>query len=290
MIKTLALTIAALIILFSALATAANQQPDLMQANVYSSESHGIELPHYWVSEKYDGVRAYWNGTQLLSRQGNQYHAPSWFIDALPDSPLDGELWLGRGQFDQLSGIVRKKKAIDSEWRQVRYMVFDLPHENDTFDQRLAAMRLLDLQSAWVVIAKQWRVNSETELFMQLDEFVANNAEGLMLHDGRSYYSASRSDDLIKLKPRLDQEAIVLSYETGKGKYVGLMGSMWVEALIPNEQGVLEKRRFKIGSGFSDAERAAPPAIGSQITFQYSGLTSKGNPRFPRFWRQRAVD
>lgn len=279
-----------LIALFGAFASMAKNQPDLMLANVYSSPSHAFELSHYWVSEKYDGVRAYWNGTQLISRQGHVYNAPEWFVEKFPSDPLDGELWLARGQFDRLSGIVRKHVPLDEEWQQVRYMVFDLPSDTGTFDQRLVKMRALSSLPSWLIIIKQWRVETEAELLQQLDQFVADNAEGLMLHDGRSYYSASRGNDLIKLKPRLDREAIVVSYETGKGKYLGLMGSMWVTALMPNQQGVLEKRTFKIGSGFTDAERRDPPPIGSQITFQYSGLTSKGNPRFPRYWRRRSLE
>jgi len=66
-----------------------------------------------------------------------------------------------------------------------------------------------------------------------------------------------------------------------------MMGALWVEALITNEEGLAVRQRFKIGSGFTAAERKEPPAIGSEITFKYSGLTSKGKPRFVRYWRMR---
>lgn len=263
-------------------------KPALILANVYQhSSGSSIELSDYWVSEKYDGVRAYWDGKRLLSRQGYEYHAPEWFIVDFPKIALDGELWLGRGQFDRLSGIVRKKEPIDNEWQQVRYMVFDMPDQAGSFDQRLMAMRSLMINPPWLIVAKQWRVNTEAELLTQLAVLVKGNAEGLMLHKGRSGYLAKRSDDLLKLKPSFDMEGTVLGYERGKGKYLGMMGALWIEALITNARGEVIKQTFKLGSGFSDYERAHPPKIGSEITFQYSGLTSHGKPRFARYWRVR---
>lgn len=263
--------------------------PELMLANVYGkSASKHFDITQYWVSEKYDGVRAYWNGERLISRQGHEYRAPQWFIANFPDQPLDGELWLARGQFDRLSGIVRKKTPVDDQWRLVRYMVFDMPQSPGTFNQRLIALQSLHAKPEWIEIIKQWQVNSETVLLDQLQTFVANGAEGLMLHHGRSLYSAKRSDDLLKLKPSLDSEGIVLSYEEGKGKFIGMMGAIWVEALIPDTTGNEILQRFKIGTGFTHAERQSPPPIGSEITFQYSGLTSKGKPRFVRYWRIRS--
>lgn len=271
----------------------ADDKPELMLANVYSSYAHKAELPHYWVSEKYDGVRAYWDGKRFISRQGHSYNAPEWFIENLPDFPLDGELWLGRGQFDRLSGIVRTKIPNDEEWAFVRFMIFDLPADGGDFDQRLNTLKTLKTLSrlktlpAWIEVAKQWKVKSETDLLQQLDSFVAQGAEGLMLHDGRSLYSAQRSNDLIKLKPSRLSEAIVLSYVEGKGKYLGKMGALWVEARITNPEGVKTTKTFKIGSGFSDQDRENPPAIGSNIMFKYSGLTSKGVPRFAHYWHLR---
>lgn len=266
------------------------EKPALMLANVLQKDSD-INLSYYWVSEKYDGVRAFWDGERLLSRQGNEYHAPLWFVAGLPKIPLDGELWLGRGLFDRLSGIVRKHTPIAEEWRQVRYMVFDLPRHTGTFDERLSVLQSLTerayLQPSHLVIVPQWRVDTEDELLAQLSTFVKNNAEGLMLHDGRSLYAAKRSDDLLKLKPSFDREGIITDYEPGRGKYEGMMGALWVESFLPNEEGALVKHTFKIGSGFSDKERANPPGIGREITFQYSGLTSKGKPRFVRYLRVR---
>lgn len=266
----------------------ADNKPELMLASVYSSQSHQTDLNHYWVSEKYDGVRAYWNGEQFISRQGSIYPAPEWYSKDLPNYPLDGELWLGRGQFDPLSGIVRTQIPNDENWRSVRFMVFDMPEHSGRFNQRLKALNTLQISQdlpAWVEIVKQWKVKNEVLLLQQLSDLVAQGAEGLMLHDGRSFYSAKRNDDLIKLKPTMDSEGVVMSYVDGKGKFQGKMGAMWVKGTVLDEQGGSSIKTFKIGSGFSDFERANPPAIGSEITFKYSGLTSNGLPRFVRFWR-----
>src|SRR5690606_1286923 len=82
---------------FSAL-TYAGKPPALLLANVYQNSA---DVADYWVSEKLDGVRAYWDGQQLISRQGNRFNAPPWFTANFPDTPLDGELWGGRGTFEQ---------------------------------------------------------------------------------------------------------------------------------------------------------------------------------------------
>ena len=263
-------------------------KPKLMLANVYGKKSNSsVDVRDYWVSEKYDGVRAYWDGKRLISRQGNEYHAPPWFTENFPKETLDGELWLARGQFDRLSGIVRKKEPLDDEWHLVRYMVFDMPNSSGIFNQRIHDMALLTELPSWLIIVPQWRVSDDAALLMQLETYVAKKAEGLMLHRGNSLYSAKRSNDLLKLKPSFDSEGLVVGYEEGKGKYLGMMGALWVEAEITNEEGVGIKQRFKIGSGFTDKERKVPPEIGSEITFKYSGLTTKGKPRFVRYWRVR---
>ncbi|MDP3031565.1 MAG: DNA ligase, partial [Rhodocyclaceae bacterium] len=79
----------------------ATDAPALLLAERYQG---GIDVSQYWVSEKLDGVRAYWDGRQLRFRSGNVILAPAWFIAALPAHSLDGELWLGRGTFERLSG------------------------------------------------------------------------------------------------------------------------------------------------------------------------------------------
>lgn len=252
--------------------------PALPLANVYEQ---GQPLEGYWISEKLDGVRALWDGRRFLSRSGYEYRAPAWFTERFPDHALDGELWMGRGRFAELSGAVRKSVPDDSEWQQVRFMVFDMPLPGVRFDQRLERLSevVAKADSAYLAVVEQHRALTHDHLMARLDEVVAAGGEGLMLKLGSSHYNAGRSDDLLKVKPYFDDEAVVVRQLPGKGKYEGMMGAL----LVQLDNG----RRFRIGSGFSDADRAAPPAPGTIITFKYHGYTVTGLPRFASFIRIR---
>lgn len=249
--------------------------PGLILANIYRPT---INLQDYWVSEKFDGVRAYWNGRQLVSRQGNIFQAPDWFSDPLPGFALDGELWIGRGKFDLLSGLVRRQSA---NWSEIRYMVFDLPNSPDIFDKRLIQLKTIieSINVPHIQLIQQFKVSTHEKLMKKLENIVDKGGEGLMLHTGSSLYKSTRTNDLLKLKKHLDAEAIVVGHTPGKGKFTGMLGSLEVETS--------DKRRFRIGTGFSDAERKSPPAVGTTITYKYFGLTNKGTPRFASFLRIR---
>jgi DNA ligase-1 len=243
----------------------------------------GVDPVPYWVSEKLDGVRAVWDGEELRFRSGNPIHAPAWFTRGLPPQPLDGELWLGRGQFDRLSGIVRKTVPVDEEWRQVKYMLFELPDAPGTFSERIEAMSQLVARTGLPHLAmiRQFRVGDAAELARRLDEVMKAGGEGLMLHRADAVFRAGRSDDLLKLKPWDDAEAVVVAHLPGQGKYAGKLGALLVR--LP------DGRRLRIGSGFSDAQRADPPAVGTTITYRYRGVSASGLPRFATFLRVRPV-
>ncbi|MFA7552739.1 MAG: DNA ligase [Spongiibacteraceae bacterium] len=257
--------------------TLAAQAPALALAKTYNEN---IELDQYWVSEKLDGIRAYWDGKQLISRQGHIIHAPTWFTALLPTQTLDGELWSGRGQFERTTSIVRKHKPIDKGWRDIRYMVFDLPASKQVFTQRLQQLRqLLNNPESPAQLIPQIKITDQATLDAELQRIVLAGGEGLMLHHGEALYRAGRSNDLIKLKPYYDAEATVIGYRAGKGKYRGQMGSLQVETAA----GI----QFYIGSGFSDQQRKAPPPLGTIISYRYYGLTHNGIPRHSSFIRQR---
>ncbi|HEX5419813.1 MAG TPA: DNA ligase [Gammaproteobacteria bacterium] len=262
---------------------AADHPPPLvMLANVYDSEAAAeIDLSDYWVSEKYDGIRAYWDGRELLTREGNRIHAPAWFVAGWPHAALDGELWVGRGLFEEVSATVLDAHPDDAAWRRVRYMVFDLPAHAGSFTQRLAALASLlsDLPVPWVRLVPQVKVADRAALERKLQEVVTAGGEGLMLHRGSSHYRGGRTEDLLKFKPIADAEARVIAYLPGKGKYSGLLGAL----VVQRPDGL----RFSLGSGFTDAQRRDPPPLGSWITYNYQGLTENGIPRFARFVRVR---
>ena len=256
-------------------------KPALMLANIYHE---GINLSEYWVSEKYDGVRAIWDGKQLVSRGGNIYHAPKWFTQVLPKQKLDGELWIARQSFEQVVSTVRDKFPDDAAWRQIKFMVFDLPELPNSFDERLKKMEevIKNIDTPWVKMVRQWKVASHPELMKELEVITKAGAEGLMLHKGSSFYKGKRSGDLLKVKSYEDAEATVVKHIKGKGKYTNMLGAMMVE--MPNGT------QFKIGSGFSDLERQNPPAVGKIITYQYRGKTKNGVPRFATYLRVREVE
>lgn len=249
----------------------------LMLAQVYHL-GDALDLRDWWISEKYDGIRAYWDGHQLWSRSGKPLPAPSFFTQSLPQEALDGELWAGRGRFEQTSSIVRRQSDAQEDWRQLRYCIFDLPDAPGPFTQRLARLRSLPLQRPAQAVSF-FQLQNPAQLRERLDAVLAAGGEGLMLHRGDSAYVGKRSPDLLKLKPHDDAEARVIAHVPGKGRLQGLMGALEVE----DDAG----RRFRIGSGFSDAQRRAPPAIGSRISYTYNGLTAQGLPRFARFQRLR---
>ena len=167
-------------------------KPALMLANVYHE---GVDLDNYWVSEKYDGVRAIWNGTQLVSRGGNIYHAPAWFTQDLPKQKLDGELWISRQSFELVVSTVRDKSPDEQAWKQIKFMVFDMPELQTSFDERLVKMKahIKEINLPWVKMVKQWKVVSHATLMQQLGVITKAGAEGLMLHKGSSLYKGKRS-------------------------------------------------------------------------------------------------
>lgn len=256
----------------------AEAPPALLLARVYQP---GLPLQDYWVSEKYDGVRGHWDGQRLRTRGGETITPPAWFTAGWPATALDGELWAGRGRFAEAQSTVRQQHAGDAAWRNMRYMVFDLPTHPGRFDERLPALQaaVAAIAQPWVQAVPQRRVASHEALHALLERTVRAGGEGLMLHRGASHYQAGRSDDLIKLKTHEDAEARVLAHLPGKGQHAGRMGALLVE--MPDGQ------RFRLGAGFSDADRAAPPPIGSWVTYRYRGVHASGLPRFASFVRVR---
>lgn len=254
------------------------QPAAVMLANVYRP---GLALPDYWVSEKYDGVRGYWDGAQLWTRGGEPINAPAWFTAGWPSVPLDGELWAGRGQFSLAVSTVRQHRADDAAWRKIRFMVFDLPAHGGNFDARILALQQLlpPGRNPWLQAAPQRRVASHRDLQALLAQTVQAGGEGLMLHRGASLYRGLRSNDLLKFKLFEDAEARVIGHLAGKGKYRGKLGALLVETA----RGL----RFKLGAGLSDAERADPPPIGAWVSYRFRDLNPSGVPRFASFLRIR---
>ena len=267
-----------LVLLIYCYPLSAASKPELVLAKVYSAD---IDVEQYWVSEKLDGVRAFWDGKQLISRGGNIIAAPAWFVADFPAQALDGELWLDRNKFAEILSIVSKHQPIDSEWQTIGYYVFELPDAAGTFTERIRAMQAIHQQqnSPYLKVVPQFRVANKAELFAKLSELEQLGAEGLMLHHQDALYKTGRSSDLLKLKTYQDTEAEVIGYRPGRGKYQGMVGALIVRTP--------EGKEFAIGSGLTDVLRQTPPEIGTVITYRYNGYTNNGIPRFARFLRVR---
>ena len=250
----------------------------VLLAQIYQQ---GVEVPQYLVSEKLDGVRAIWDGKVLKTRAGNVIAAPVWFTSTLPATPLDGELWMAHGQFDALSGAVRKVEPVEAEWRKIQYMVFELPNAPGTFAER--AKQILQIvkqtHAAHLKAVPQFYVKDDAALKRKLTQIVAAGGEGLMLHRADALYVTGRSPVLLKLKLALDAEATVIAHTAGRGKYLGKLGAL----VVQTPEGV----QFKLGTGFSDAQRENPPKIGSVVTYTYRDVTKSGKPKFASFLRER---
>lgn len=242
----------------------------------------GLDPAGYWVSEKLDGVRALWDGRTLRFRSGRTVAAPAWFLAKLPATPLDGELWMGHGTFDALSGAVRRTQPLDADWQQVKYMVFELPKAegaSTTFTQRIWQMQAVVKATGWPQLqaVEQIEMANHAALQARLKSVIAAGGEGLVLHRASAPVTSGRSDVLLKLKAVQDAEAEVVGHVPGKGKFEGMLGALEVKAA--------SGQTFKLGTGLSDAQRQNPPAIGSTVTYTYRDVTPSGKPRFASFLR-----
>ncbi len=240
------------------------------------------DLEGWWMSEKLDGVRAYWDGEKFISRQGNVYQAPDWFIEDLPkDLHLDGELWLDRKAFQRAVSIVRRQDK-NNDWKEIRYVVFDAPKIDDVFEARMTLVQQLfdELASSYAQAHLHVRCKGLEHLREELAKVEALGGEGLMLRKPRSKYELGRSFTLLKVKSFHDAEATVIEHLPGTGKHKGRLGALSVE--------LADGTRFSVGTGFSDAERENPPAVGTLITFRYQEFSDRGVPRFPSFVRIRS--
>lgn len=252
--------------------------PGILLAHAWDNSS---DLTGWWMSEKLDGVRAYWDGKQFVSRQGNIFMAPDWFTEDLPSGVhLDGELWIARKTFQRTVSIVRRQDR-GKEWEEVKYLVFDAPQVDDVFEARMAYLQQLldETRPRYATPHAQERCRDVGHLLEELKRVEAAGGEGLMLRQPNSRYEFGRSHSLLKVKTFHDAEARVLEYLPGTGKHKGKMGALSVEL----SNGI----KFAIGTGFTDKERANPPPIGSIVTFRYQELTDAGVPRFPSFVRAR---
>jgi DNA ligase-1 len=274
-INTLKALLLVLLMAFSNLLTA---NDSVLLLKTYNAQNH--KVMGWLMSEKLDGIRAIWNGEQLLSKQGNPIHAPDWFLQQLPPFAIDGELWTQRNDVENISSIVRQQQP-DQRWQQISYQIFEVPNQAGGLMDRLAVLSefLNEHPSSFIHIIEQRKISSKNQLKQQLQQVTALGGEGLVVRNPDTPYHTGRSDQALKIKPYQDAECTVIGYKAGKGKYAGKTGSLKCQL----DSGLI----IFLGSGLSDQQRLTPPALGSLVTFKYYGLTKNKKPRFPIFLRIR---
>lgn len=248
----------------------------LQKALIYKDQN----ISGWLMSEKLDGIRAYWDGKNLLTRQGKIFHPPASFIKNFPLFELDGELWSKRGDFENIQSIVLDESP-ESKWSQIKYNIFEVPHAKGDFLARLqkAQKYINENNLEHVQIIEQTTCNTKKELDNFLKSVVAQGGEGVVIKDGSLEYFEGRSDSVLKVKLAQDMEGKVIGYKDGTGKFKGMMGSL----IVALDDGV----KFNIGSGFSDEQRKNPPLMGSMVTFKYFGFTKNKKPKFASFMHVR---
>lgn len=248
-----------------------------MLPKVYSEQ---VDIDGWLMSEKLDGVRGYWDGQQLFSKNGHRLNPPEEFICDLPEFPIEGELWGGRGTFEQTVAIVKRKQSYDG-WLQLKFAIFDVPAAPGGFTQRIEIVQnwFAEHPSRHAFVISQIPLKNENHLQKELQRIEHLGGEGLIVRKPEAFYTAGRSMEILKVKSYQDAEATVVAQLPGKGRNQGRLGSLLVQ--------LDDGQQFRIGTGFNDAEREKPPSVGEVITFKYYGKYQSGLPKFPVFLRVR---
>lgn len=261
-------------LIFSLLSFSSTVLGEVMLLQTYTNQN----VEGWVMSEKLDGVRGFWDGEKLYTRQEKELHPPHYFLKNFPPFPIDGELFIERNQFERLAGIVKSQK--DKGWQEVVLHVFDVPKAKGNLFKRLQVLKdyLKENPTIHIQIIEQIPIQNKQQVDDFLKEIIAKQGEGIVVRNPNALYENKRSNQILKIKPVFDEECTVIAHHAGKGKFEGILGAISCQ----NDRGI-----FRIGSGFSNEERKNPPAIGTLITYQYRGLTSKGLPRFATFYRVR---
>ncbi|WP_321494680.1 DNA ligase [uncultured Desulfobacter sp.] len=253
------------------------QPPSLQKPGVFRGDQ---DLSGWVMSEKLDGIRGYWDGRHLVTRKGRIINSPSWFTKNFPPFELDGELWSSRGQYEFIQSVVLDAHPGEG-WKKITYNIFEVPNQQGYFFQRLGKAKLwfASHPHPWIRIIEQIPVKNKSDLDFFYKQIESNGGEGVIVKDPLKPYDTGRSTTVLKVKKARDMEGEVIAVNPGQGRNQGVMGSLTLRL----ENGV----EFKLGTGFTDKVRQAPPPIGTQVTFKYHGFTKTGVPKFASFLRIR---
>jgi DNA ligase-1 len=276
----------------------ANREFLMLSQTLKLSETQAYSLGNWYASEKLDGMRAIWlpdtrgfpvgslpfanldksgnpkrAASGLWSRYAKPIWAPDWWTEHLPhDMFLDGELWCGRRQFQQLTSIVKRHDP-DDRWINVQFKVFDSPSpdqiycdgkiHNNTFkkhfrgiwdwcrrslaynyethgrgfERTLTVLKERIVDDPTISVHQQTRLNWNNkaaidEIKVLLDQVLANDGEGLIVRHPLSVWTPKRMNTILKVKPEMDAEAVITGLTPGEGRLDGMIGALEVEGEI----------------------------------------------------------
>ena len=254
----------------------------VMLAHKFNPKKHTLDAIKGWrIEEKFDGVRARWHEGKFFSRSMKPFPVPEAicmeFMMQYGDLPLDGEFSIGRGRFQKTVSVVRNSHSTLLDWSQVEYNVFDYYAEDRAYEDRIEYLEGIFINHPMVRITKALGyVKSLEDIHAAHRVMKANGGEGLILRNPEALYKLGRSWDLLKVKSFLDMEVLVVGHTEGEGKHDGRLGAL----VVTNPS---NGTTFKVGTGFSDADRINPPQIGEWATIEFFEFTDDGIPRFPTF-------
>jgi DNA ligase-1 len=244
---------------------------DLQKPKIYQGDEN-ISL--WYMSEKLDGIRGYWDGKNLYTKNGKRLYPPKYFIKDMPSFPIDGELWTFRDDFENIQSIVMDKTP-SKNWKQITYNIFEVPDTKGNFTTRVQKLKnyLKTNPSKIIKIIPQIVCKNKNHLNKYLNSIVKNKGEGLIIKDPNTNYHTGRSFHILKVKKYYDMEAVVIGINYRKNSTI--MKSLKVQ--------LKNKVIFNLGGGFSNKQRLNYPKKDDIVTFKYYGFTKLGKPKFASF-------
>ncbi len=244
---------------------------NLQKPMIYKGEE---SLEGWIMSEKLDGIRAYWDGEKLQTRKGKKIYAPKWFLKNFPKFELDGELWNKRDNFENIQSIVMDKTPT-AKWKNITYNIFEVPNQKGDFFIRLKKAKnwFEKFPNKNVQIIKQIKIKNKSHLNTYLEEIISKKGEGVIIKNPDKEYISGRNPYILKVKKFKDMEGEVIKINISKKTNV--LKSLTIK--------LQDNTIFNLGTGFSKDVRIKPPKIGSIVTFKYYGLTKNGKPKFASF-------
>jgi len=248
---------------------------ELQKPKVYNGDEN---ISGWFMSEKLDGIRAYWDGKKLYTRQGKEIFSPDSFTQNFPSFELDGELWIDRNKFEEIQSIVMDKSP-NKEWGKISYNIFEAPNSDGNFTNRLQKARswFAEHPNANVKIIEQIPCKNKKHLENFLEEIIKKGGEGVVIKNPIAPYHAGRSSEVLKVKKFKDMEGEVVSINISKK--TGKIGSLTLK--------LANGKIFKLGSALNKHTVQDLPRIGDIVTFKYLALSSSGIPKFASFMRVR---